>query len=998
MNSARKFLHNLLTWQSGAFFSWLMIVLLSIAPGLILAWDWNPAGETVWVQRQIFNQWYKQQDVLAERFYQATSPEFWCRETALRFGAMTRSLIERSMPVEDALNKAGGFIRSSENLNPELIFFTTENSNWKTVSTCKINSSYLLKQLFKQISLHHVRGMSELSGTGWEQRIKSLFGKMAYSEMFLPAARMKPAPVLFQENSYYLIWDFISPEDSEEVSAGFFLLFPTDFARGNALARRIISNWSMVNDSLSGGQSSCPVVYSLLATDTERLIMHPQVDNAANRELILKFFHSNFPVAIGSKRMTGLDVPVEQVGRSFSLGGQICRLCYSDPVSGFVGMLVADMPQVPASIRLQVASWYFRIITGVWVLFAIRAVIFGRLPAIRISLRVLLWFLAFAAFPAGLSLGSQTASLQDSREVKIAGLHRDLQQQVLLLEADMGGVSDRFYEASQKVFSDSGLLGAVRRLPENPKSDKEVLARVNEGFKKLSIDASAIILVTQGGWCFSSFSESSPRRFRRSCRALFGSILDRYLKQVDPAFHEQYQPASKLVDPERRISTLAAATDFRVQENFGLVKEKFESVSEFYSGNDFSLNIFHQINDGARPFAIAVVLFNPELLCQRVLQLKLPERAVEYRRETGLSPDIAVYKTGSAEVRLVMATGRTDGFRQITRLPVERTAYLYNHDYASIMVPSQRLPGYVFVARLPVYQIEMQVFAEQFAMLGAMAIILLVVLTGSFFASFWVGRPLRDFIPDLEAIRNGREIRSRQESREDEIAATAHSIKRMAEWVAEREKIKKFVSPQAINEVLASNFIKAGAGTIRKVIILVSDIRSFTTISEEYPAEEVFDMVNSHLGAMSEIIQKWGGVIDRFVGDAVWAIFYEDDRSMAGAALAAALEMRQAHELNQQARARAGSFTVRTGTGLARGEILAGIMGNSGVRLDYTVVGRTLHEAEEAESSSKMGKHTGIVVTGNLREELHELVFCNIAGRDNLFEVVEVASETENKK
>lgn len=119
---------------------------------------------------------------------------------------------------------------------------------------------------------------------------------------------------------------------------------------------------------------------------------------------------------------------------------------------------------------------------------------------------------------------------------------------------------------------------------------------------------------------------------------------------------------------------------------------------------------------------------------------------------------------------------------------------------------------------------------------------------------------------------------------------------------------------------------------------------------------------------------------------------------MAGAALAAALEMRQAHELNQQARARAGSFTVRTGTGLARGEILAGIMGNSGVRLDYTVVGRTLHEAEEAESSSKMGKHTGIVVTGNLREELHELVFCNIAGRDNLFEVVEVASETENKK
>jgi class 3 adenylate cyclase len=144
---------------------------------------------------------------------------------------------------------------------------------------------------------------------------------------------------------------------------------------------------------------------------------------------------------------------------------------------------------------------------------------------------------------------------------------------------------------------------------------------------------------------------------------------------------------------------------------------------------------------------------------------------------------------------------------------------------------------------------------------------------------------------------------------------------------------------------------------------------------------------------MSEIIEKWGGVIDRFVGDAVWAIFYEDEHPMAVAAIEAAMEMKQAHTKNQQERAAAGKFTVRTGIGLARGEILAGIMGNSGVRLDYTIAGRTLQEAEDAEGASKMCRHTGIVISRNLKDDLPGYVFEEIAASDGLFEVVSFAAE-----
>ncbi len=970
-----------------------MILLLSIAPGIILSWDWNASGEGAWLQKQIFDRWYKSQDALADRFFQASGHEFWCREAAQRFKRLVQSLLIKYPAPETAMLKAVEVYTHTDSMKAEFIWFNRTASDWKVGSTCKVGSNYLLKQLFRQISAHHSTGNSELSGNSWEQRLKSLFGKMVSSEFFMPSARLRPVPVIFQGQSYFLAWDLIIPEGSHDISAGFFLLQPSAFVRGSHQGKRIIDNWHIVNDALCGPQKSWPAIFSLLGGEARPLSVHPNLGNHSDREAIQNFFSTRFPVVVASGSSLRLNLPAEMVGKAFRIGDKIGRLCYSDPVCGFVSMLVADMPMVPVSHRLVVAEWYFRIIMCIWVLFAVRAMVFRRLPAVGINLRVWLWFLAFAAFPAGLTIGSQAASLQEFREVKVASLHRDMHQQILHLETEMAAVSDRLTRVTQKIFGDSHVTSSVYSLPKNPSDNKQLLIDIQAGFRMHRIEPAGILIVTQGGWCFSLFEESRQQRFGKSCRALFGSILDRYLKQVGGEIYENNLPTGGSNNPEHRVSSISSAADFRVQQNFGLVRDKFESVANFESGNEHMFSYFHQVNLGARPFAVVVVLFNPEQLSKELLRIKLPEQAVEYRRISGLSPDIAVYNTAKTEGQLVVATGRTEGFDRITRLPVDRTAYLYDNDYASIMVPSNRLPGYVFVARLSAWHVEMQVIHEQAAMIGSLALLLMVVLLGSFFASYWIGKPLRDFIPDLEAIRNGRSVQLRLKNREDELASTALSIRRMSDWVAEREKIKKFVAPQAISEVMASNFIKAGAGTIRKVIILVSDIRSFTTISEEHPAEEVFDMVNSHLGSMAEVIQKWGGVIDRFVGDAVWAIFYEDGKSMAAEAVAAAIEMKRVHEANQVDRSLAGKFTVRTGTGLARGEILAGIMGNSGVRLDYTVVGKTLQDAEEAESSSKLSLHSGIIVTQEIRDELSSVVFAEIQDCKDLFEVIGYADK-----
>lgn len=975
------------------FYSWLMIFLLSLAPGLIIAWDWHPDGEDIWARRQMYSGWFKKNDALAERFFHATSPDFWCREMAIEYRNISQALAAKTGNCQMALEKAAELIFKKDKDRLVVMQFFQVDGNWAMASNDRRISGFLFRQLFRQIVEHYENGASELSGNTWEQRIRTLFGKMAFIEMFLPDFRLKPVPVIFQGRSYYLIWDLLTNNESNKAAGGFFILLPANFSRNNGLAEKIVNNWSTISRQTHKDGFCWPAMLNYRKGTEKSLILHPAIADARTTADVWNFFRNTFPEKSLESEQSHLQLPVELMGKAFPIGNKIARICYTDSVSGFAAILLGDRPQVPLSPRQEVVRWYFGVLAFIWSMFFIRSLIFRRLPTIRIQIRVLLWFSAFAAFPAGLTLGSLAATLQDLREVKISGLHRDLHQQILNVEAEMAGVAEIFSEAASRITSDERIQARVYRLPVEPGTDSEFLAETRSEFQRLGFDPAAIILVTQGGWCFSSFQKDSSARYRKSSRALFGSILDKYLKQADAGYYEKFFPVSKAIDTERRVPVITNASDFRVQENFGLAKERFESVSEIFTGNDFALSYLHQVNLEGRPFAVFMILLRPEMMYKKILRLNLPEEAVNYRRASGYSPDIAVYKNTGGQATLVEATGRTGGFDKLTILPAERTAYVFDSDYASIMVPSQRMPGYVFAARLPAFHVEMMIFFEQLSMIATMLLLLLVVILGSAFVSVWIGKPLRSFIPALEKVGTGYEFSQGLFSRDDEIAATGDSIIKMSEWILEREKIKRFVAPQAINQVLASNFIKAGAGTIRKAIVLVSDIRSFTTISEEFAAEEVFDMVNHHLSAMAAIIEKNGGVIDRFVGDAVWAIFYEDACSMCQQALNAAIEMKKAHMRIQKERAAAGLFTVDIGIGLARGEILAGVMGNSGVRLDYTIVGDTLHRAEESETASKLGSFTGIVVTEEIRCTADNLKFSPIVHSNGFFEVVDLETK-----
>lgn len=156
-------------------------------------------------------------------------------------------------------------------------------------------------------------------------------------------------------------------------------------------------------------------------------------------------------------------------------------------------------------------------------------------------------------------------------------------------------------------------------------------------------------------------------------------------------------------------------------------------------------------------------------------------------------------------------------------------------------------------------------------------------------------------------------------------------------------------------------------GEIRNVSILFADIRNFTKLSEKLPSKEVITLINRYLNIMSNVIDNFGGWIDKYIGDAIMAIFSipeEKERVEANNAVLAAIAMqRELQILNLQLKEE-NRDTLSIGIGIHHGEIITGIVGSKH-RMSYTVIGDNVNIASRIESLTKY-YGMGILLTGEV--------------------------------
>jgi adenylate cyclase len=172
-----------------------------------------------------------------------------------------------------------------------------------------------------------------------------------------------------------------------------------------------------------------------------------------------------------------------------------------------------------------------------------------------------------------------------------------------------------------------------------------------------------------------------------------------------------------------------------------------------------------------------------------------------------------------------------------------------------------------------------------------------------------------------------------------------------------RANFERYFSPDLAKQIADhGEEVKLG-GTKRPVVILFSDIRGFTPMSEKMAPEDVAQLLREYFTEMVEIVFRHGGTLDKFIGDAIMALWgaplsMEDD---ADKAMAAAIEMQQALvQLNEHWEA-SGKPRVNIGIGINFGEVFAGNVGSE-QRLEYTVLGDAVNTASRLCSKADKGE------------------------------------------
>lgn len=169
-----------------------------------------------------------------------------------------------------------------------------------------------------------------------------------------------------------------------------------------------------------------------------------------------------------------------------------------------------------------------------------------------------------------------------------------------------------------------------------------------------------------------------------------------------------------------------------------------------------------------------------------------------------------------------------------------------------------------------------------------------------------------------------------------------------------RKSFALYLAPAVIEKMVAANKPPALGGETRNVTVFFSDLAGFSSISEALAPPDLVKFMNEYLSAMTDIIQEYGGFVDKYIGDAIVAVFGAplDDADHAANAVSAALHCRERlHKLNHDP-TEWQRFSLRQRIGLNSGDVLVGNIG-SRQRFNYTVMGDTVNVASRLEGANK---------------------------------------------
>jgi adenylate cyclase len=278
------------------------------------------------------------------------------------------------------------------------------------------------------------------------------------------------------------------------------------------------------------------------------------------------------------------------------------------------------------------------------------------------------------------------------------------------------------------------------------------------------------------------------------------------------------------------------------------------------------------------------------------------------------------------------------------------------------------------------------------------AFMVMVGLGGAVVLATLLARPIHRLVQATDAVARGDFSVEVPVTRRDELGVLTGSFNRMARSLREKEMIKRaftrYVAREVVEEVLKDPEHAMLTGERREVTVLFCDIRGFTSLSERLSPEQVVSLLNEFYTLMIETTFKHDGTLDKFLGDAVMAVFGAPiaQPDHAARAVRTALDMRAAVAALGDRRRAAGLDAFEVGIGVSLGEVVAGTVGTE-ERMEYTVIGDSVNVASRLQDRAKPGS---ILLSRRTYEAVRDLVDARslgamkVKGKEEEVEVYEV--------
>ena len=257
---------------------------------------------------------------------------------------------------------------------------------------------------------------------------------------------------------------------------------------------------------------------------------------------------------------------------------------------------------------------------------------------------------------------------------------------------------------------------------------------------------------------------------------------------------------------------------------------------------------------------------------------------------------------------------------------------------------------------------------QQRAILITIVVTALAAALGLLFAilvSGGITRPVRLLLQSTREVEAGHLDRSIEVITADEIGQLSAAFNRMVEQLRHKERIRetfgRYIDPRVVEGLINQPKLAAAEGQRRVMTIMFCDMKGFTTLSEGMTPQGLVKVMNRYLSTMSEPIRRHGGVIDKYIGDAIMAYwgppFVEEADESQFACLAATEMIKRIGTLRKEVTELLGVRVLPTECdvriGVATGEALVGSIGSE-IMMNYTVMGDTVNLAARLEAANKL--------------------------------------------